>query len=67
MDVMKCRSFVVECDVHFVAYSDRICTSNAFQAEIAFDFAVDDLAFVGLHLIPATCVFGLLVRARLRI
>ena len=48
---------VYQGDVHLVAHCDRVGTFDAFESEITFNLAVNQLPVVSFYLIPASCIF----------
>ena len=51
------RTFLIADYPHPVANSNRICTADSLQTEIAFYLAFHNFTIISLHSVPATCVF----------
>ena len=52
------RPLSIHGNLHPVAHGNRVGAANAFQAEIALDFAFHRAAVIGFHRVPAARVFN---------
>lgn len=50
------RAFLIQYDLHVVAYRHRIGATDTFQTEVTFDFTFNVCSFVGLYQIPTPCI-----------
>ena len=53
----KGRTFLVQYDVHIIAYSHGISASYAFQPEVPFDFTFNLPSVVSPYQVPTSGVF----------
>ena len=55
--VYQGRALLVEGDMHPVTHSHRVGAADAFQSEVALDFALNNWSLVGFDEVPAPCIF----------